>query len=581
MPDDRQTYRFREFELDVGGYELRRSGRPVRLERLPMDLLILLVRHRRQLVSRAEIIEALWSKDVFVDVETGVNTAVSKVRQALHDSADAAAFIETVPGKGYRFIASVAASHGSPDRPSPVKLAVLPFENIGHDPEREYLADGLTEEAIAALGQIDAEHLMVIGRTSTMRYKGTRKSLVTIGRQLGVDYLIEGSVRHEAGLLRIVVKLIRASDQAQVWVASYDRRPLSILGVQQELSTAIAEQCRLQLSPERANALSRRQTKNAEAYDLYLRGRRCWNQLTPATTVRAIEYYRAATELDPHYALAWAGISDAYGGSTLNGDAPPVAMWPLARDAASRAIQSDPNLSEAQNAEGQIRWWLEFDLATGESALQRAVELDPGNAWAQLMLAHLLSQCGRHGDASRLMERARELEPLSAFYHAISSQVAFQGRAYSAALVHARQAVVVDPDFWIGYMMLGQVYERLDEHAGAIDALTTAARLSAGNSKPVSLRGYILAKTGRLAEARELLTLLKGLVGTRYVPPYAMALIHAGLDERDDAFEWLDRAYAARDVHLMFLSVDVKWDPYRADPRFVTLMARCQFPCSV
>ena len=179
------------------------------------------------------------------------------------------------------------------------------------------------------------------------------------------------------------------------------------------------------------------------------------------------------------------------------------------------------------------------------------------------------------------MERARELEPLSAFYHAISSQVAFQGRAYSAALVHARQAVVVDPDFWIGYMMLGQVYERLDEHAGAIDALTTAARLSAGNSKPVSLRGYILAKTGRLAEARELLTLLKGLVGTRYVPPYAMALIHAGLDERDDAFEWLDRAYAARDVHLMFLSVDVKWDPYRADPRFVTLMARCQFPCSV
>ena len=136
MPDDRQTYRFREFELDVGGYELRRSGRPVRLERLPMDLLILLVRHRRQLVSRAEIIEALWSKDVFVDVETGVNTAVSKVRQALHDSADAAAFIETVPGKGYRFIASVAASHGSPDRPSPVKLAVLPFENIGHDTER-------------------------------------------------------------------------------------------------------------------------------------------------------------------------------------------------------------------------------------------------------------------------------------------------------------------------------------------------------------------------------------------------------------------------------------------------------------
>ena len=579
--DSGETFRFRDFELDVAGYELRRQGRPIRLERQPMDLLILLVQHRRQLVSRTDIVDRLWSKDVFIDVETGVNTAVSKVRQALHDSADAPVFVETIPGKGYRFIAAVEVIRAAHHEPSRVMLAVLPFENIGSDPDREYLADGLTEETIATLGQIDPEHLSVIGRTSTMAYKGTRKSLAAIGSELSVDYLMEGSIRGESGVLRITAKLIRVRDQAQVWSASYDRQPTSMLGVQQELSTAIAKQIRLRLSPERLNALSRRQTRNADAYDLYLRGRRFWNQLTPPTTRRAVEYYTSATELDPDYSLAWAGLAEAYASGPVNGDARPLDVWPLAREAAAQAIRAEANLAEAQHALGQVSWWLEWDWPTAETAFRRAVALDASNAWAHSMLGHLLSQSGQHDEASPFMRRARELEPLSSLHCAMSSQVAFQAGDYSTAVEHARQATVVDPEFWVGYMMRGQAFEQLGETDLAFEALAIAARLSGGNSKPISLRGYLLARLGKLTDAREVLAMLEDVSRNRYVPPYAMALVHAGLGEQDTVFEWLDRAYAARDVHLVFLTVDSKWDPYRTDPRFKAFLARCDFTRSV
>jgi TolB-like protein/tetratricopeptide (TPR) repeat protein len=495
----------------------------------------------------------------------------------LRDSADAPAFIETIPGKGYRFIAAVEVIRAAHDERSRVMLAVLPFENIGSDPDIDYLADGLTEETIATLGQVDPERLSVIGRTSTMSYKGTRKSLAAIGGELSVDYLIEGSIRGESGVFRVTCKLIRVSDQAQVWSASFDRQVTSMLGLQQELGTAIAEQTRRRLSPERVNALSRRHTRNADAYDLYLRGRRFWSQLTPQTTRRAVEYYAAATELDPGYALAWAGLSEAYTSGTINGDACPLDVWPRAREATARAIQTEPNLAEAQHALGQVSWWLEWDWPTAETAFRRAVALDASNAWAHCMLGHLLSQSGRHDEASPFMRRGRELEPVSSLHHAMSSQVAFQAADYATALEHARQAIVVDPEFWVGYMMRGQAYEQLGETELAFEALAVAARLSGGNSKPVSLRGYLLARLRKVKDAHDVLGLLQDTSRNQYVPPYATALVHAGFGDQNTVFDWLDRAYASRDVHLVFLTVDRKWDPYRTDPRFDALLRRCDF----
>jgi TolB-like protein/DNA-binding winged helix-turn-helix (wHTH) protein/Flp pilus assembly protein TadD len=652
LAGDQGTFRFRDFLLDVAAYELRRNGHRVRLERQPMDLLILLVGRRGQLVSRTQIVDALWGKDVFVDVENGVNTAIRKLRQALRDAPDAPTFIETVPGKGYRFIAAVEALPDAVPSPLPpaaappsvvigeetvparvesgatgssvavpeavvgdrpagrrarapvvlgafammalaglllwawkrpaesggrVTIAVLPFDNLNRDARIDYLASGLTEDTIVSLGRIDPERVSVIGRTSIIVYRATTKSLAEIGRELGADYLVESSLRAESSHLRITARLVRARDQVQIWSDSFDRNTSSILGLQQEISSAIAEQVRTRLSPDRQRSLGRRHTQNAEAYDFFLRGRHFLDQRTPEAMQRAIESFQRATIADPAYALAWANLAMAYGSSPLNSDVDPGRVSPQVREAAVRAVAANPDLAEAQHALGQVDWAFEWDWPAAEAAFRRATELDPSYSLVHLVLAHLLSQTGRHAEAEPLMRRARELDPLNPLSYALSSQVAFQARDFAAALQHANRAIALDQEFWIGHQMRGQALEQLGDDDLALKALATAARLSGQNSKPISLTGYILGRSGRTAEAREVLAALETASRQRYVPPYALALVHAGLGDADAAFEWLDRAYAVRDVHLMFLTVDVKWDRYRSDPRFGERLARCGF----
>jgi len=354
-----------------------------------------------------------------------------------------------------------------------------------------------------------------------------------------------------------------------------------MLGLQRELSTVIAQQIRIRLPPERLDALARRHTRNPDAYDLYLRGRYFGNQATPATNKRAVEYYERATALDPNYALAWSGIALAIGASPINSDVPPREVSARAREAAERAVRADPDLAEAQTSLGYVEFLLGWNWPAAEAASRRAIALDPMDVRAQITLGHVLSQEGRQGEAQAAMRRARELEPLNALAHAMSAQVAFQGRDYPGALEHARQAIVVDPEFWIGYMESGQAYEQLGQPDLALDAFKNAARFSGGNTKAISHRGHVLAGSGRPDEAREILKTLEAVSRERYVPPYALALVHAGLGDQDAVFEWLDRAYQARDVHLMFLTVDPKWDAYRGDPRFAALLARCDFMRSV
>jgi len=350
-----------------------------------------------------------------------------------------------------------------------------------------------------------------------------------------------------------------------------------LLGLQQELSTAIADQIRVRLSPDHARGFRGRQTQNATALDAYLRGRYLESRRTPATNARAIQEYKRAIALDPDYALAWASLGFTYAGSLINSDARPLEIGPLARDAAAHAVGANPNLAESQLIVGYIHWLMDWDWTAAETALRLAIRLDPSSAAAYRTLGHALSQSGRRSEAEAAMRRTRELEPLAAISYALSAQVAFQAREYHAAIEQARRAVLTDSEFWIGYMELAQAYEPVGVTDLALEALTDGARFSGGNSKAVSLRGYILAKTGRAGEAREVLRTLEADAGLRYVPPYAMALVHAGLNEREQVFEWLDNAYAARDVHLIYLPVDAKWDPYRADPRFKALLARCGF----
>jgi TolB-like protein/Flp pilus assembly protein TadD len=456
-----------------------------------------------------------------------------------------------------------------------VTLAVLPFENLGSDPEREYLAAGLTEETGASLAQIDPGRLVVKGRT--LAYRGTRKSVAEIGRELAVDYLVESSVRAEGSRLRITARLIRVRDQEHVWSQSYEREPTSLLGLEEELSAAIAEQVHLRVLPDPGGGLGRRQSQNAEAYDAYLRGRYFEKRRTPETNARAIEQYERALALDPGYALAWAHLSLTYTGSTQNGDARPLDVWPRAREAAVQAVRANPQLSEAHLAAGYVSWLMDWDWTAAEAAFRRAVELDPSNAAAHRTLGHALSQLQREDEARAAMRRARELEPLEPLSYALSSQVEFQAGDYSAAVEQARRAIRVDADFWIAYMELAQAYAQMGTHDLALEALADGTRLSGGNSKTISLRGYLLGTTGRAHEAREVLEVLDASSAERYVPPYAIALVHAGLGQREAALEWLGRAYDERDVNLIFLPVDAKWDPYRTDARFEALLARCGF----
>ena len=570
------TYYFGEFRIETGKRLLLRNGEPVPLTPKVFDTLLHLVLHRDKVVEKDELMQAIWP-DTVVE-ENNLNQNVSTLRRVLGESRGENRYIVTVPGKGYRFIASLEAGREAPEElPQRVTLAVLPFENLSTDPEREYLADGLTEETSASLGQIDPEHLSVIGRTSVMAYKRTTKPLAEIGLELNATYLIESSLRAEGGRFRITCKLIRARDQVQVWSASYDSEPNNMLNFQRELSGAIAEQIRLRLSPERLTALARRQPRNAEAHDLYLRGRHFWNQLTPATTKRATEYYARATALDPEYALAWAGLADAYSGSPINADAPPLVVWPRAREAVERAVSAEPNLSEAQTSMGFMKFWLDWDWAAAEAAYRKAIALDPSYPFAHRMLGILLAQMGRHEEARPAIRRARELDPLVAVEHALSAQVAFVARDYAAAVQFARQAIVVDPEFWIGLFQLGQALVQLGESEQALDALNNAGRFCGGNSKAISLRGYVFAKLGRRNEALEVLQMLEAIARERYVPPYAMAQVHLGLGQQEQALDWLDRAFEVHDVHLLLLPADPKWDPIRGDARFVALLKRCGF----
>jgi DNA-binding winged helix-turn-helix (wHTH) protein/TolB-like protein/Flp pilus assembly protein TadD len=654
----RATLRFGNFALDLAAYELRRDGRSVKLGRQQMDLLILLVEHRRQLVSRSEIVNRLWGQDVFVDVETGVNTAISKIRQALRDSTDAPAFIETVPGKGYRFIADVSIveaadatavgvmpspmsappigdavtgvaetriserlppavatstserahaedrrAQARPSRlysviglvaaatlasvlawmwqaggtrpPPRVSLVVLPIQNVGGDRERDHVAMGLTEETTASLAQIDPDRLIIKGRA--LHYRGTTKTAAEIGRELSVDYLLESTLRTEGNRLRMTTTLIRVRDQEHVWSQSYDREPTSLLELQRDLSTAIAEQIRVRLSSGEPRDGPGRQTGSSAAYDAYLKGRYLESRRTPSTVAQAIQEYKRAIELDPAYALAWSSLAVTYAASTVNSDARPLTAGPLARDAAARAVRANPRLAEAQFAVGYVDWLLDWDWPAADAAFRAAVRLDPGNAASYRSLGHALSQSGRHTEAEDMMRRNRELEPLEPMTFALSAQVAFQARRYTAAIEHARRAILINSAFWIGYAELAQAYEQTGEPELALEALRDAARFSGGNTKNASLSGYVLAKSGRRAEAEEVLRQLRSTALERYVPPTAFAIVYAGLGHREAAFEWLEKAVSERDVHLIFLPVDPKWDSYRSDPRFAALLARCRF----
>jgi TolB-like protein/Tfp pilus assembly protein PilF len=576
-----ELLQFDNFELDRGAYELRRAGRKVRLEPIPFELLILLVERRGLLVTRAEIIERIWGKDVFVDTDHSINTAVRKIRLALCENPDAPRFVVTLPGKGYRFVAPVrenAADSLAAVKSNRIMLVVLPFENLSNDPEQEYFSDGLTEETITNLGQLDSDRLGVIARTSAMSYKGTRKNIAEIGRELGADFALEGSVRRQGDRVRISAQLIRTSDQTHLWAHNYDRELKDFLAVQRELGRAIAEQVQVRLTPEQRTPREGACAVDPAAFDAYLRGRHYLWRVTRPNIERAIEYFREATRIDPCMALAHAGLADAYDVLPITSDFSPREAFPKAEQAAKQALEIDPDLAEAHAALGGMRFWYSWDWPGAEEHCRRAIARNASYAMARLRYGHLLSNIGRHEEAFAEMELARQLDPLSLIINTLRAQFRYQARQYDEAALLLGKALELDPNFWVAHINLANLYHQQERFDEALAAAEKAREFSGGNTQALSLVAYACATLGRRSEAEQILAQLLALEMHQYVSPYNIAIAHLGLGRAQMALDWLSKGYDDRDVRMVFLAVEPKWDSIRITPQFESILHRMNLP---
>jgi len=605
---DTQRLFFGDFELDLGAHELRLRGNPVHLERRPFELLVLLATNHGQLVSRDDVIRKLWPPKVIIDFDTGLNTLVRKVRKALGDSPDNPRYIETVPGVGYRFIAPVtdSAAHADAARPSTFRwrpvavaivflvaaiatgswyldsrepartsIAVLPFENLTGSPELDYLAAGLAEETRLSLSRVDLPNLVMIGGVSSRAITNSELSLRDIGRANNIDYVVQSSLRLDGTRVRVTSRLIRTGDSEQVWTASFDRELTNVLGLQSELSIAIAEQVRQRLSPDVAAAIGRQQTRNPEAYALYLKGRYEWMKFLPSSVPHALEFYEQAVAVDPGYALAWAGMAHALVTSTVTIGARPQSVRAAAEDALQRALEFGPELAETQLALGSFEFFLDRDVDAALEAARRAIQLDPNSAMSHMFLGIVLAHGGNYVEARAMMRRARELDPLFPLIFANSAHVAMRAGDLPAAIEFATQAIAMNPEFWVGYLHLGNAYLSLGNLEAALQAFVTAEKLSGDNSKSATTsRASILARLGRDDEARDILAQLESQAETSYVPPYFFAVIHASLGEIDAAIAWLETACATENA-VFDIDDDPRLEPLRSDMRFDRLARTC------
>jgi TolB-like protein/Flp pilus assembly protein TadD/predicted Ser/Thr protein kinase len=460
--------------------------------------------------------------------------------------------------------------------PAPIRsLAVLPLVNLSADPLQAYFADGMTEELINALSRISA--LRVISHTSVMQYKDVHKPLAQIARELNADAVVEGTVQRSDSRVKISANLVDARTDRNLWGHSYEGDPRDILSLQSQAAQAIAQEIRVRLTPEESASLSKSRTVNPRAYELYLQGRYLWNKRTPGDLNAAIKSFHEAIEIDPTYAMAYAGLADSYSLLSVYGEAPPREAMPLAKAAANRALEIDDTVAEAQAALADIQWAYDWDSTTAETGFRHALALNPNYASAHQWYAVFLSNHGRHGEAAAEIERARELDPLSLIIQANAGFDYYYARQYERAIEILQRAVEREPNFWIFHLTLGQTYLAMGRMAEATSEFEKAKSLSPENVRVSSMLGLAYAKTGRREEARRLVDEMLSLSRKRYVSPALIAMIQIGLGEKDKAFDWLEKAYTDRSDWMIFLKTDPLFDPLRTDSRFRDLLRRVGF----
>src|SRR5215831_12049741 len=575
QPDSQLTFQFDEFELDLSAYELRRSGQPVHLERRPMDLLIMLVQRRNQLVSRAEIAKKLWNPGVFVDVEMGVNTAIRKLRQALQDSRNSPVFIETISGRGYRFIAPVNAVPVS--RPEGIEsIAVLPFANESSDPDAEYLSDGITESLISNLSQICS--LRVIARSTVFRYRGKDTDPQKAGNDLHVRAVVSGRLLQRDSTLIVRAELMDVATGAQLWGAQYNRQAEDVFALQEDLSREIAEKLRLQLTGDDKQRLTKRYTEDAGAYRLYLKGRYHWNKRNPEDFRKAAEYFRQALEKDPGYSLPYAGLADTYAYLSFFNVVAPREIMPKAKTAAEKGLEIDEGLAEAHVSLGYVSFTYDGDWPSAGKHFEQALALNPAYTGAHTFYAFYLSSLGQSEGALAVAKRALDRDPASpAVSHSLAVQL-YLARKFEQAIEQAHDTLEMDANFAISYQVLGEAYLSKGMYREGLLALEQFSALSRSSATSRALLGYSHARLGEHGAALRLIEELDAASQHGFVPALLFALVYAGLDDQDQAFGWLEKAYEERFYRLAYLKVEALWDPLRSDPRFADLLRRVGIP---
>ncbi|MGH9316238.1 MAG: protein kinase domain-containing protein [Thermoanaerobaculia bacterium] len=452
-------------------------------------------------------------------------------------------------------------------------LAVLPLENFSRDPEQEFFADGMTEELITHLAQIGA--LRVSSRTSAMRYKGTQKSVPEIARELNVDAVIEGSVLRVGSRVRITAQLIGAATDKHLWAQSYERDLRDVLALQGEVARAIAGEIGVTLTPQERSRLTSKKTVNPEAYEAYLKGRYHWDRGTAAGVQKSLEDFQQAAEKQPDFALAYAGIADAYNrlaASSINVLSPKEA-FPKSKAAAMRAVELDPTLGEPYVSLAWDNFVFDRDFTTAESQYRRALELNPSYPDAHQSYASFLSRMGRFDEAIREAKRGQELDPISPEANLDVGFALHAARRDDEAIPWFRRVLDMDPSFLRAHWALGLALVQKGRYEEAIAELQKAVELSGGGVILGSL-GYAYAVAGRRAQALEIVEKLKEGSRERYVPPAAVALVFAGLGEKDQAMLWLEKAYEERDPWATDLKTQPMFDSLRSDPRFLDLLRR-------
>jgi TolB-like protein/DNA-binding winged helix-turn-helix (wHTH) protein/Tfp pilus assembly protein PilF len=638
-PPPHSVVRFGTYEVSLQSGEVRKAGLRIRVQQQPLKLLEILLEHPGEVVTREELRSRVWPNESFGDFDQALNIAIGKLRSALGDSAENPRFIETLPKRGYRFIADVSVFDAdarpkklesvagdpsdtvpgntlqgaglalAPKRrrwltrglivavalvlswailsvwlfrsraPAPTgirSIAVLPLENLSGDASQNYFADGMTDELITDLAQISA--LRVISRTSVMVYKGARKPLPQIARELNVDAVVEGTVLRSGDQVRITAQLIEASTDRHLWSQSYKGELRDTLALQNRVAGAIADQIRINLTPREQAALKNVKVVNPEAYESYLKGRYFWNKRTADGLKVALAYFKQAIEEDPKYAQAYSGLADTY---ALLGDwqyavMTPKEAFPKAKVAAIKALELDSSLGEAHNSLAFVLDGFDWDFDSAGKEFQRAIELNPGYATAHHWYAWHLSLLGRFDEAIVEMKKAENLDPLSLIINADLAELLDLAHSYDESIRQSRKTIEMDPNFGLAHNQLAQAYLQKHMYDEAVGELQEAVKFSGDSPTCIANLARAYVASGMRGEAVNLLGDLKKRSNPGYSNASEIAMIYASLGDRDQAMNWLEKGYEERFNPGVLLRPG--FDPLRSDLRFQNLVHRIGLP---